>query len=143
MVGWLIKLEALNTREKLYKHRISDSDLCILCEEETESHAHLFTSCQFSKQILSELENWLHLQVHGSRGNYYKMQRKVCYMAWLAYCYVIWTERNNSRVELQVKRPSLVLQHLIQIVRGRIQSLLPSRINSTDAQWLSSIDIKC
>ncbi|XP_074278291.1 uncharacterized protein LOC141601881 [Silene latifolia] len=143
MVGWLIKLEALNTREKLYRHGISDSDMCVLCEEDTESHAHLFTSCQFSTQILRELENWLHLQVQGPHGNYSKMQRKVCSMAWLAYCYVIWTERNNNRIELQVKRPSLVLKHLIQVIRGRIQNLLPPRVKSTDAQWLISLDIKC
>ncbi|XP_074300545.1 uncharacterized protein LOC141631824 [Silene latifolia] len=142
MVRWLIKLEARNTREKQYRLGISDSDLCVLCEEDTESHAHLFTACKFSLKILRELEKWLQLQVHVPHGNYSKMQHKVCSMAWLPYCYVIWTERNNSRIELQVKRHALVLKHLIQAIRGRIQNLLPTRVNSTDAQWLLSLDIK-
>ncbi|XP_074271260.1 uncharacterized protein LOC141595188 [Silene latifolia] len=143
MVGWLIKLEALNTREKLFNLGICDSALCVLCEETTESHAHLFTACKFSTQILGELEKWLQLQLYGTHGRYSKMQHKVCSMAWLAFCYVIWTERNNNRIGLQVKRPALVLKYLIQIIRGRIQNLLPPMVNSTDAQWLLNLDIKC
>ncbi|XP_074290439.1 uncharacterized protein LOC141617156 [Silene latifolia] len=48
--GWLIKLEALNTREKLFRIGISDTDSCVLCDDDKESHKHLFTECAFSCQ---------------------------------------------------------------------------------------------
>ncbi|XP_074298804.1 uncharacterized protein LOC141629746 [Silene latifolia] len=133
MVGWLIKLEALNTREKLFRMGICDTDLCVLCEATTESHAHLFAECKFGTQIMVELEKWLHMRLSGSHVRYSKLQRRVCSRARLSFCYVIWTERNSNRIELQVKRPALVLRYLKQLIRGRIQSLMPQKVAYNDA----------
>ncbi|XP_074305175.1 uncharacterized protein LOC141640185 [Silene latifolia] len=61
IICWLIKQEALNTREKLFRLQISDSNRCVICEDGIETHEHLFSRCKYSEQIKEQLESWLQI----------------------------------------------------------------------------------
>ncbi|XP_074277882.1 uncharacterized protein LOC141601494 [Silene latifolia] len=41
-IGWLVKHEALNTKDKLYKFHLIANDCRVLCAAFTETHLHIF-----------------------------------------------------------------------------------------------------
>ncbi len=45
----------LVTRERLYKLKMSESDLCTFCDEEIETIEHLFLECEVTKAFLIKL----------------------------------------------------------------------------------------
>ena len=49
----------LGTREYLYKLKISDTDKCHFCNEESESITHMFALCPKVKDIWEVLKNWI------------------------------------------------------------------------------------
>ncbi|XP_062104336.1 uncharacterized protein LOC133815521 [Humulus lupulus] len=57
---WQATLGHLLTRDKLSLcHMDLPSLLCPVCEEDQESHAHLFFECPFSRLVVSQVKNWL------------------------------------------------------------------------------------
>ncbi|XP_074300533.1 uncharacterized protein LOC141631810 [Silene latifolia] len=139
-IAWLIYHKALNTREKLHAHGISDSKDCVLCEDGTETHAHLFEDCLYSKCIIGQIETWLQLNLVPAR-RCSKLQQHVCRMAKLAYWYTIWMERNNCRLNMQLTMPRNIVRDLKRLIHARISQLLLSFVTSQDQLWLSSLDI--
>ncbi|XP_074304625.1 uncharacterized protein LOC141639376 [Silene latifolia] len=112
-IGWLIQKKALNTRAKLYQLGFCMSDRCILCEVGEETHEHLFGDCVYSTQVFDCIEQWLCLRLNGPMTHYSKLQRKTCRMVRMAVCYIMWTERNNCRMELQLRRH----EHLVTALK--------------------------
>ncbi|XP_074289299.1 uncharacterized protein LOC141614454 [Silene latifolia] len=139
-IAWLISHKALNTREKLHAHGISDSKNCVLCENGIETHSHLFEDCLYSKQILGQIETWLQLALDPDR-RCSQLQQHVCRMAKLAYWYTIWLERNKSRLDLQLTVPRIIVKDLKRLIHARISQMIQQPVTSQDQQWISSLDI--
>jgi hypothetical protein len=59
---WLAMLGKLRTRDKL--QFISSDPLCHLCQNSSESHAHLFFSCAWSSFFYGKTRYWL--KIHSS-----------------------------------------------------------------------------
>ncbi|XP_074283682.1 uncharacterized protein LOC141608218 [Silene latifolia] len=73
LVGWMIKHQGLNTREKLFQLQISDRNNCVNCEQAVETHENLFFSCVYGSQITAGIENWLNRRLYGSNLNCTKL----------------------------------------------------------------------
>ena len=54
------------TNKNLYDWKIKDTNLCTFCNEEVETHIHLFWECTFTAQIWDRLFNWIN---HVSQTN--------------------------------------------------------------------------
>ena len=49
------------TREKLFRMEISDSNICKNCEQEIDTLQHAFLDCNATKELWSQVEQWLKL----------------------------------------------------------------------------------
>ncbi|KAM6548308.1 hypothetical protein CsatB_019984 [Cannabis sativa] len=58
-VLWLAILDRFKTRDRLFKFKIIDSPLCILCNNAGERKDHLFFECLVLSLFLSQLKQWL------------------------------------------------------------------------------------
>ena len=47
------------TNEKLYKMKISDSNICKICTTEIETIKHAFIECKKAKDLWAKIEKWL------------------------------------------------------------------------------------
>ncbi|XP_074293086.1 uncharacterized protein LOC141619998 [Silene latifolia] len=140
-VGWLIYREALNIRAKLHHPGLCDSELCVLCERGVETHAHLFSECAFSSQILIAVEHWLQLKFSAPCQNYSKLQLTICNMVKLACWYHIWHERNRCRVEFNLRRHVLIVNAITEQMKSRLKKLVQLPVASSDRLWLTCIGI--
>ncbi|XP_074297744.1 uncharacterized protein LOC141628511 [Silene latifolia] len=131
-VGWLIYREALNTRAKLHHLGLCDSELCVLCERGVENHAHLFSECAFSSQVLIAVEHWLKLKFSAPCQNYSKLQLTICNMVNLACWYHIWHERNRCRLEFNLRRPVLIMNAITEQMKSRLKKLVQLPVASSD-----------
>ncbi|XP_074301628.1 uncharacterized protein LOC141633030 [Silene latifolia] len=117
-IGWLVKHESLNTKDKLYKLHLTDNDCCILCAASPETHMHLFKYCNYSKQILAMIEDWMQLKLEYGIQKGTELQKHVCRMAQLACWYYNWIERNNCRIDLKLTRPACVVKEIQRLVHA-------------------------
>ncbi|XP_050213106.1 uncharacterized protein LOC126664647 [Mercurialis annua] len=54
-ITWLALQDKLNTKDKLLRWKVVQSDVCCFCKSETESISHLFFECGYSKAIWKRL----------------------------------------------------------------------------------------
>ncbi|XP_074288731.1 uncharacterized protein LOC141613887 [Silene latifolia] len=142
IIGWLIKQQALNTKQKLFQLRLCDNDVCIICGAATESREHLFEDCQYVLRIIEQLEQWMHLSMTGQNALLSKLQKKVARMAKLACWYTIWLERNRGRLEHRITRPEILVQDIQRLVKARVQLLLRGPVMIADQHWLKKMQIQ-
>ncbi|XP_074289282.1 uncharacterized protein LOC141614435 [Silene latifolia] len=139
VIGWLIQRKALNTRDKLFQFGISGSNCCVFCELDPETHAHLFSECTYSKQVISLIEHWLHMRFQTPPGNCSTIRRKVWRVVKLSCWYVLWMERNTCRIELKLRRPEMLVSEVQKIAMLRIQQKVSSLIQQLEISWLNSL----
>ncbi|KAL2224544.1 UNVERIFIED_CONTAM: hypothetical protein Sindi_3022100 [Sesamum indicum] len=120
---WLAIQDKLATTDKPWLAHLGP---CVLCNEGlTETHAHLFFQCRFSRRCLPEIRRtrW--------RG---KHIINMSYRALLAACvYHIWKERNLRRFDNTERTPTTIALLIIEDIRQRIHSISLSRSVSTHA----------
>ncbi|XP_019225247.1 PREDICTED: uncharacterized protein LOC109206839 [Nicotiana attenuata] len=58
-IMYLALQERLSTKDRMSKWGIQVEQTCPLCEQEMESHQHLFFSCKYSTEIWSKILTWL------------------------------------------------------------------------------------
>ncbi|KAL2252964.1 UNVERIFIED_CONTAM: hypothetical protein Sindi_0091100 [Sesamum indicum] len=118
---------------------------CILCNEDlTETHAHLFFQCRFSRRCLTEIRRtiqfmwpnseWKDDITWASRRWRGKHIINMSYRGLLASCvYHIWKERNLRRFDHTERTPTTIALLIIEDIRQRIHSITLSRSVSTRA----------
>ncbi|XP_074306147.1 uncharacterized protein LOC141641381 [Silene latifolia] len=141
LVGWMVKQQGLQLRDKLFQLQICDSSSCVNCEQATEIHEHLFGSCVYSSQIIEGVEHWLCRRITGSNLNCTKLQKLVARMALMATWYCIWKYRNECRLSLTLATPRKVIQEIQSIVKARILQKIQTVMPQKDKEWLLSLDI--
>ncbi|XP_074265788.1 uncharacterized protein LOC141588234 [Silene latifolia] len=132
IICWLIQHEALNIREKLFRLQISDSNQCVLCENGTETHEHLFYRCKYGEKIKNQLEEWLQIQLDPNCMGISMIQQRVCRMALVAFWYCLWIERNSCRMEQRLKCPERLVQEIKRVLCARIQLKLAGGVRLQD-----------
>ncbi|XP_074270955.1 uncharacterized protein LOC141594866 [Silene latifolia] len=132
IISWIIQHAALNTRDKLHRLMICDSNLCIICENGIEAHQHLFTECQYVKCIVVQLEEWLSMSLTGGHQRRTKLQHRVGRMSQAALYYTIWMERNSCRLEMKLRTPDVMVKELKGMIRARLNLLIPRPVGRLD-----------
>ncbi|XP_074301065.1 uncharacterized protein LOC141632416 [Silene latifolia] len=60
---WLIMRNALNVKDKLFRHGICLDDLCCLCGTASETGVHLFHQCVYSQGLVAGMASFIHIPV--------------------------------------------------------------------------------
>ncbi|XP_074318578.1 uncharacterized protein LOC141655394 [Silene latifolia] len=141
VIGWLIQRQALNTRDKLFQLGICGSNCCVMCELEPETHAHLFSECAYSKQVINLLEHWLLMRIQTPPGHSSTVRRKVWRVVRLSWWYVLWLERNTRRIDMKLRRPEVLVSEIQKMVQQRIQQKFCSNGQQAEVSWLNSLGI--
>ncbi|KAL2252939.1 UNVERIFIED_CONTAM: hypothetical protein Sindi_0088600 [Sesamum indicum] len=141
---WLAIQGKLATTDKQWLAHLGP---CILCNEGmTETHAHLFFQCRFSRRCLTEIRRtirflwpnreWKDDITWASRRWRGKHIINMSYRALLASCvYHIWKERNLRRFDHTERTPTTIALLIIEDIRQRIHSITQTRSVSTRALY--------
>ncbi|XP_074297598.1 uncharacterized protein LOC141628339 [Silene latifolia] len=123
IIGWMIKQEALNLRDKLHRLNICGSSMCVICEKEPETHQHLFAQCEYSRTVGFILDDWL---CNAFTGNVQDMPilKSIRRLVQLTTWYTLWMERNSCRLDLVVRRPERLVKDIQRIVCMRVKMML-------------------
>ncbi|XP_074300643.1 uncharacterized protein LOC141631940 [Silene latifolia] len=141
IICWLIKQEAINIREKLFRLQISDNNQCVLCKNGIETHEHLFSRCKYSEQIKEQLESWLQIQIDPQCIGLSLQQLRVCRMTLAAFWYCVWIERNACRMDNCLKCPQRVVQEIRRLVYARIRVKTAGAVKMQDRIRLQKLDL--
>lgn len=133
---WLALQDRLKTRDILLTYGIISDDNCALCGTSTETCAHLFFNCHFSKECCSLVLQWLGF--HNSRVHLFVLlkwlqkycknsfKRRVTYAAVAGIMYQIWRARNLAIWEQSVSSIASTVSCVQYTVKHRIMSILSS-----------------
>uniref|UniRef100_A0A803QNJ9 Reverse transcriptase zinc-binding domain-containing protein n=1 Tax=Cannabis sativa TaxID=3483 RepID=A0A803QNJ9_CANSA len=148
-VLWLAMHQRLKIRDRLFKMKIVEDQVCLLCCAHQESTEHLFFGCTETSRCLRELTTWLNWKTsHISLPNLIKWigraklskLKKMTYAACLAsLTYNIWRLRNRCYWEKAKPETDLLIKDLKTEVTHRIHLFWPKKISEEDKQWFLNL----
>ncbi|XP_077251955.1 uncharacterized protein LOC143891210 [Tasmannia lanceolata] len=136
MIAWQALQGKLSTIDRLQFLGSSRDTRCILCNQDQESHDHLFFKCAFSSWIwrnvlwrfkqrrnpansLRAEEEWMRFTFRG------KSQISTAFkIAYSAAIYSIWAERNCRIFNQKSTHKQIVLRNILCVIQNRISYLL-------------------
>ncbi|XP_074267056.1 uncharacterized protein LOC141590358 [Silene latifolia] len=146
-VAWMIMQDGLNIRTKLYAIGLCPDDTCILCGDQPETIAHLFSECKFTSKVKESIAEWIGKPLPDLNAllsaNKNRLQWKASACVQTAFWYTIWFQRNNARHQLCVKRPDIIAHQLKQLIQGRIRSKMCNLDSNGANDWQATIGFMC
>lgn len=133
---WLAIRNSLSTRDKLFSHGLIQSAYCVLCNDDLESHSHLFFKCSYTARLWLHLLGKLGLQCFASTWaetiewgvaqlSGTSLLQILGKLSFSSLIYFIWRER-NARIFQHVSTESTVLMRQLEtVVRLRVLSIKP------------------
>ncbi|KAL9224837.1 hypothetical protein vseg_000833 [Gypsophila vaccaria] len=110
--GWLYAHGGLRTRDNLKKIGVFDDDICTICGQGSESKEHLFMNCEYSRLVLTEMQQETRLQFPSQQllewclvGPATEVQKRAKASVVLGVCYAVWHQRNRGRIEYCIRTP--------------------------------------
>ncbi|XP_057246763.1 uncharacterized protein LOC130589513 [Beta vulgaris subsp. vulgaris] len=148
--SWLATQGRLMTREKLHSWGVCDSDKCLICDEHTEDHRHLFFDCEYSRRCLSEIKQWCGVTIRSqdwqqvihwlvSRRRDSKYRRMVQAAALEAVIYCIWQARNLALWEGKIPCIAHTVKKIKCDVKHRCITVMPKKISQNDRRWIEAL----
>ncbi|XP_074304487.1 uncharacterized protein LOC141639209 [Silene latifolia] len=125
MTTWLRMHEGMNVKSKLAKLGCCADDLCLLCQLQSETVEHLFSSCVYTVRVQSCLME-RYRGPFPTMANLIATQRdtiqwKVKVALFNAFTFSIWYQRNNARVNECLMRPERVAERIEEDIKRRIK----------------------
>ncbi|OMO78705.1 reverse transcriptase [Corchorus capsularis] len=135
LITWMVILDRLPTKDRLRQWNLQlDSMDCVLCGQHTDCRDHIFFTCDYSKKV------WMKVlaacRLHRTVGNWHyefqwalsKLKGKsllslILKLAWNAFCYVIWRERNRRLFQRQMQTVEQSFQCIVDAIRIRLLGL--------------------
>lgn len=124
--------DRLPTRDRLLSWDLQVPSVCLLCDVEPESNAHLYFNCVYSSQVYKLLfihhnfnppENPLDSVSWVTRCSTSRKVKTICLLTLQAIIYEIWKER-NSRLHSNSTRPSqIVIKEIQVVIRNKLYGL--------------------
>ncbi|XP_074299327.1 uncharacterized protein LOC141630398 [Silene latifolia] len=105
-MGWLIAHKSLHTNSRLKGFGLNVDGMCFLCGQADETQEHLFFECAFSRR------------------------RKVKNAMVLSAMYHVWQQRNKSRIEQLVLRPSRIALLINDAMKRRVKERDKRKLNT-------------
>ncbi|KAF4362168.1 hypothetical protein G4B88_002307 [Cannabis sativa] len=122
----------LLTRDHLSKFLIIPSTLCPVCENDIETHTHLFFDCVFARKTFVEIGEWLgvvdwpkeaeKIQQWCTRGPL-DFKNRVINSVFAASLYLLWKNRNSCIFDLVCSSPLKLSMEIRKLSHYRILSL--------------------
>uniref|UniRef100_A0A803Q2Q6 Reverse transcriptase domain-containing protein n=1 Tax=Cannabis sativa TaxID=3483 RepID=A0A803Q2Q6_CANSA len=75
-IAWLAMLGKLKTKERLMRFGVIEEDICLLCNDSSETIEHIFFCCQYSKECLLQIKGWLQWEATIASFESYKCGRQ-------------------------------------------------------------------
>lgn len=125
---WLMALEKLKTKDKLFALGVINDDLCPLCAASAETVRHLFFECPFSRRCLDDLAAWVGFRfkplmvMNFRKRRLNKKQQQAMCSIYANYVYAIWRSRNLAVWEQRVSHPSHTVRQIRNEIALRFQS---------------------
>ncbi|KAJ6978454.1 hypothetical protein NC653_026761 [Populus alba x Populus x berolinensis] len=132
---WLATQDRLSTMDRLYMTGIVSNSTCILCDNHTETHDHLFFQCSYSTFVWKAVNNkalvhwpsttWDQL-LQWSSSAYTKKNDFTHLIARLLLSttvYFIWHERNNRVFHNAFQPPSATVEAILQRIPIHITNM--------------------
>ena len=126
---WIASMGRLATLDRPQMRGVSSSRQCVLCDEEAESHEHLFFSCPYSTTVWHQIKvqtqihwptkRWKHLLLWGRRkfSTKNKATNFIAKQTLATTVYFLWTERNGRIFQNNFKPARLLSHEVITQVR--------------------------
>ncbi|XP_039002771.1 uncharacterized protein LOC120129314 [Hibiscus syriacus] len=127
-IAWMAILNRLPTADRLIQMGIGVDDKCRLCSVEAETRNHIFFECSYSKAawgIITRLCNvdrtvgsWdeeLSWAISRFKGKTFLVF--ILRIAWCAYVYCIWEERNHRQFRGNSRDVDNIVNCIKEIVR--------------------------
>ncbi|XP_074302817.1 uncharacterized protein LOC141635539 [Silene latifolia] len=147
-VGWLIQMNALQLKGKLFHLGNVSDDLCVLCSNASETVDHLFQECEYSRRLLDLCAQKCGLVLPNTNIIMWIGQcsasktKKGVLLAFLqSTFYQIWMQRNKARVEGCILRPELVFKQLIREMNVWLKAKTEVAMDSRDRVWFNSLQM--
>ncbi|XP_056698454.1 uncharacterized protein [Spinacia oleracea] len=141
-ICWLGVLGWLRTAANLFTIGVSADDKCTICAQLPETHTRLFFECSYSRNIISLIKTWLNITCSSLQFNHLcrwiartrlsKFQKATMYAGLCACLYQVWMVRNEVLWDKRVQTVSSSILKIQADVKGRIRSILPKYMSSTD-----------
>ena len=134
MIAWMALLNRLPTLDRLAAWGLVVSGTCRLCQETMETRDHLFFRCRYSKEVWKAVLQLCGLQRAvqdwNTKMNWAVKKLKgrslisiILTVAWRAFVYLIWKERNQRMYNQRAETISCLLEHIKSIVRIKLSKL--------------------
>ena len=110
-VLWLAVLGKLKTKDRL--PFIPPDTSCVLCNQDQESHGHLFFKCHWTSTLWGNIVRWLHIHrqmptlsstIRGLTPKKKRMKYKMRRASLGIAVYLIWEERNKRLFDNSLPR---------------------------------------
>ena len=134
MITWMAILDRLPTMDRLLSWGLATDGNCKLCQIEPENRDHLFFGCSFSRGIwrtILQLCGLNRRMVSWTEELDWAMQKfkgkalisVVLRLAWRAFIYHVWRERNRRMHEQQPGDHDQLVEHIKNDIRLRLNGL--------------------
>ncbi|XP_019238531.1 PREDICTED: uncharacterized protein LOC109218607 [Nicotiana attenuata] len=131
-ICWLAGHGRLLTRMRMRKMGITQDTMCTICDRAPETVEHLFFECQFSKECMKIIVNWLSIGIQNftlqgiwrrlTRGIKGEECRNQMNAILVALIYYIWKARNEALWHQRVPKPGKVCAQVQQECRLRLEN---------------------
>lgn len=114
---------------------ILSSSTCVLCNQEIESHDHLFFKCDYSKKVWENINfrvgiKWSSLPweqvIQWVTFNYHrksKMNKMITWTILGALIYFIWQERNRRVFSSQFEGGMYLVKKIFQVIKAHLSCM--------------------
>ncbi|XP_074314946.1 uncharacterized protein LOC141651122 [Silene latifolia] len=147
-MGWLIARNVMLLKDKLFALHIAEDDTCLLCWNASETHEHLFHSCEYSRQVYGELARRCGISLPVGNALLWlgscqvsKLKKGVLLCAFMAAQYHLWMQRNKARIEGCLIRPEILGSLIFQEIKLWVHTRLSSAIIISGKNWLASLQL--
>ncbi|XP_052621954.1 uncharacterized protein LOC128127522 [Lactuca sativa] len=131
---WLAILGRLRTQDRMKRWKNSIDFNCVFCNAQMDSHSHLFSDCNYSKEVWNLMKN--KVEIKHCPGNWFEIIIELQYSlkkknisnfikktALAATVYHIWNERNKRLFGKQSNSVENVVKIITENIRLKMFSL--------------------
>ena len=147
-VIWLAIQDRRQTKSRLMRFGITNKTRCVLCDEQLETGEHLYFECDWTKECLSRVNEWLECQIRS--GNLEVMLRRIqrsrtlskfwkeIYLASIAaLVYSIWIARNSKIWQDKQIEVEAIVAQVKYNVKNRFTMTNCTKGKGIDQEWYS------
>ena len=128
-IFWLALKNRLLTKERMVRFGLGNDSTCDFCHTDTETNAHLFSSCSFVTEILSDTsfsftQDWnQYLSGEFLTGRQTMVWKNFSLLYLAVAVYYVWRERNERLHNAGHRRNAAVIKSLVKrMVREKVFS---------------------